>query len=137
MVLCITKDIITENNTFRINLYSISTDFEEALANNIKNIFKGISHTGCLFHYIKNIRLNMNRIGLFKRNIFNIILKELGAIPFNFHFNNNIINEIFDKFNNIYSDESDNIKYVNFRDYFIKTWKKIFYQRLFKLYLFK
>ena len=54
------------------------------------------------------------------------LLKELGAIPFNVHNNNIIINEIFDKFSNKYSDEADNIKYINFREYFIKAWNKFF-----------
>ena len=113
IILGIIKDIITENNTYKIKLYSVCTDFEEALSNSVKSIFEGIRHTGCLFHYIKNIRLNLNKIGLFKKNISNIsqdLLKELGSIPFNVHNNNNIINEIFDKYSYKYSDKDDNIK---------------------------
>ena len=69
IVLGILKYIITENNTYKINLISISIDIEEALANSVKTVFIDIRHTGCLFHYIKNIRLNMNKIGLFKKYI--------------------------------------------------------------------
>ena len=36
--------IITENNTYRINLYSICYDFEEALSNSVKTVFEDI---GC------------------------------------------------------------------------------------------
>ena len=90
---------------------------------------KGLDTQVVFFHYIKNIRLNLNKIGLFKKNISNIsqdLLKELGSIPFNVHNNNNIINEIFDKYSYKYSDKDDNIKYENFKSYFIKTWNKYF-----------
>ena len=42
IVLGIIKDIITENNIYKINLYSICTDFEEALSNSVKTIFEDI-----------------------------------------------------------------------------------------------
>ena len=95
------KNIITENNTFKINLISISHDFEEALINAIKNTFINIRNVGCLYHYIKNIRLNMKKIHLFQKDIKEIcdrLLKDLGTIPFKIHNNNNIINIIFDTY---------------------------------------
>ena len=64
-------NIITEYHNNSLNIISICTDFEEALINAVKLVFKNIRNVGCLFHYIKNIRLNMQKIGLLKDEIKN------------------------------------------------------------------
>ena len=52
IVLSTLYDIITEKNTVKLNVITISTDFENGLINACKNIFKNIRHVGCLFHYV-------------------------------------------------------------------------------------
>lgn len=47
------KSIITNYNTLKLNILSISTDFEKSIIHTIKLIFPNVHHVGCLFHYIK------------------------------------------------------------------------------------
>ena len=69
IVLGLIKNIITENNSYEIKLLIITTVFEKGLINTVKLVFKNIRTVGCLFHYVKNIRLNMQKLSLFKKII--------------------------------------------------------------------
>ena len=44
------RRLITIENTEKLNLTSISTDFENGIINAIKLVFPEIRHVGCLFH---------------------------------------------------------------------------------------
>lgn len=91
-------------------------------------VFKNIRVAGCLFHYIKNIRLEALKHGLYSLDISNKIdhmIKELGSAPFIFHINNNIINDIFENYEKIFN--QDNIIIFNkYKKYFIFTWLNYF-----------
>ena len=83
---------------------------------------------GSLFHFIKNVRLNLVRIGLYNNNIVEIIdllLKNIGILPFKINDNNNIINYIFKEFDNKYSKEYKPF-YNKFKTYFMTIWLKYF-----------
>jgi len=101
-------NIITNDNNRSFNINSISTDFKEGLINATNKIFLKVRKIGCLFHFIKNIRLNLNKIGLYNTNIsdkIDILLSRIGTIPFKIQNNNKIIDEIFNEFEKYYKDD--------------------------------
>ena len=59
------KYIITVENIESLKLESICADFEMGLIRTITKVFKNIWVVGCLFHYIKNIRSQALKLGLF------------------------------------------------------------------------
>jgi len=106
------KNIIKIENTEDIEWISICVDFEIALSNEINKIFKEVRIVGCLFHYIKDIRLNALKMGLFNKTINSTtenFIRELSAAPFNYENNFNILTDIFRKYENIY----ENKEYTN------------------------
>ncbi len=62
------KGLITIEKSVKIQLESISTDFEKGLMNAIKALFPDVRVRGCLFHYVKAIRQAMGKFGLLKKN---------------------------------------------------------------------
>jgi len=115
-------NIISLDNNKSIKLVTITTDFEKALIASVKKVFTNIRHVGCLFHYIKILRLNLSKIGLFRNNIKDVTIKfltKLGAIPFRFNDNPNIIGEIFDEYNTLYIEDIDKNLFLKFKDYFL------------------
>lgn len=98
-------DILTENNNLKISLCSISIDYELALINAIKNIFRKVRLVGCYFHYMQALRRNFGKEGLFQEEIrenSKLVLKDLSIIPFEFYNNKNIIEETFNKYKEIF-----------------------------------
>ena len=86
-------EYITTNYTIELKCKSICTDFEDALYNAIKKIFKNVRHVGCLFHFAKNIRLNLSKLGLFSEElseITNDLFKNICIFPFIYDSNNKI-----------------------------------------------
>ena len=80
-------NLITYHNKINLKVSSISTNFELALINATKNVFKKVRHVGCLFHFIKNIGLNLSKLGLFNNIIKNQttdLLIDLSTIPLRF-----------------------------------------------------
>ena len=71
-----------------------------------------------MFHYIKNIRLNGLKLGLFSKNyeiITDNLIKDLSIIPYKFFINNNIINTIFENYECKYNDDSIKYNYNKFK----------------------
>ena len=119
------KDIITYNNNIELKVISISTDFEVALINGTKIVFKNIRHVGCLFHYVKNIRLNLSKLGLYNKNtiqLSNELLKELTTIPFKYQIDNKIFDKIFRIFEEKNSDNEFIHLYIKFKQYYKDNW---------------
>ena len=56
-------NIITQNNLYEINIESITTDSEIALIKAIHNIFPGIKHFNCYFHYKQDLLRKMKKYG--------------------------------------------------------------------------
>lgn len=52
------KNILTLENTEKLKWGTITVDFILSLINAINKILYDIRLVGCLFHYIKNVRLN-------------------------------------------------------------------------------
>jgi uncharacterized protein with FMN-binding domain len=99
IVLSKLNNIITQDNSLEVKILTITSDFELSLINSIHKIFKHCRHIGCLFHFIKNIRLNMLKIGLLNTNlkdISNNLLSKISSIPFLINDNPNLINDIFE-----------------------------------------
>ena len=118
------------DNNKSIKLVTISTDFEKALISSVKNVFNNIRHVGCLFHYIKILRLNLSKIGLFRNNIKDLttkFLSKLGIIPFKFNDNPNIIDGIFSEYNTLYIKETDKNLFLKFKYYFLENWVEYIY----------
>ena len=119
------KDIITYNNNIELKVISISTDFEVALINVTKIVFKNIRHVGCLFHYVKNIRLYLSKLGLYNKNttqLSNELLKELTTIPFKYQIDNKIFDKIFRIFEEKNSDNEFIYLYIKFKQYYKDNW---------------
>ena len=78
-----------------------------------------------MFHYIKNLRLNLLKIGLINNEISNLtkeLLINLGTISFKINDNPNIIEEIFKRFETQYKG-TDYIKnFKRFEKYIYDTW---------------
>ena len=99
--------IITIDNSIDLKIITITTNFEKGILNAVKTTFKNIRHVGCMFHYIKNIRLNLLKIGLINNEIVELsdeLLKNLGTNPFKINDNPNIIVEIFNQFETQYKE---------------------------------
>ena len=60
------KNIITKNGSIKLNLKSITVDFEEAIITALDTIFPQIKIIGCFFHYTQNIEKNVGIFGLYK-----------------------------------------------------------------------
>ena len=120
------KNIITLENTINLNWKSISIDFESALIESIKKVFNNIRIVGCMFHYIKNIRLNALKFGLFTKInevITDNLIKDLSIIPYKYYINNNIINSIFENYECKYNDDTIKYNFNKFKNYFMKNWE--------------
>lgn len=119
-------NIITIENNVKLKLISITSDFEKGLINGIKNIFKEIRHVGCLFHLVKNIRINLLKIGLFNKHIkdiTNFFLKDISSLPFKIDNNIKVIDDIF----NMYYKEHAVKNFNNILDKFKNDiWKPFF-----------
>lgn len=127
------KNIITNENNTQLKVITITTDFEEGLINAVKIVFPEVRHVGCLFHYVKNLRLRMSKLGLFakgKKEIFYELFKNLSSIPFNINDNYEVINDIFSEFKNSLNKDNEELVNLNLLNklekYFNKTWKKYF-----------
>jgi len=99
IVLKALKKIITCENSIKLNVYSITLDFEEASMNAVNKVFHKIHIVGCLFHFVKKIILKLGKYRLLKEEYLedsNILLKELSKAPFTIYKNNNFITEILD-----------------------------------------
>ena len=118
-------NIITMDNSIDLKIISITTDFEKGILNAVKTVFKNIRYVGCMFHYIKNLRLNLLKIGLINNEISNLtkeLLINLGTISFKINDNPNIIEEIFKRFETQYKG-TDYIKnFKRFEKYIYDTW---------------
>lgn len=81
-----------------------------------------------MFHYIKNIRIQALKHGLYsidKSENIDSMIKELGADPFLFNNNSHIIEDIFDKYEYIFSNNNI-ILFNKYKKYFISTWLSYF-----------
>ena len=122
------KYIITIENSESLKWESICLDFEYGLIRAITIVFKNIRVVGCMFHYIKNIRLQAVKHGLYsieKSENIESMIKELGAAPFLFYNNSHIIEDIFDKYEHIFSNNNI-ILFNKYKNYFISTWLSYF-----------
>jgi len=92
------KNIITKYNSIKINIESITVDFEEGLINSLTQIFIGCRIIGCFYHYMSNIEKNAKRFGLYKKNRTEIrkYIKVLAKIPFLFQKNQKIVDDCFE-----------------------------------------
>ena len=71
-----------------------------------------VRHVGCLFHYVKNLKLKMSKLGLFdkdKKESFNELFKNLSSIPFNINNNYVLINDIFSEFKKLLNKEKEKL----------------------------
>ena len=60
------------------NIWTICSDFEYGLVKSIKAIFLNTRHVGCLFHYVKQTRLQMSKLCLYSneyKDLFDLLLK--------------------------------------------------------------
>ena len=64
IVLSSLRNIITSENSIKLNNITITLDFEEGLIQVVNKVFPELRIVGCLFHYIKQIRLNLGKCGL-------------------------------------------------------------------------
>ena len=95
------KRILTGEDKIPINLYSITTDFEVSLIEAVQNVFPKSRIVGCMFHYIKQLRLLLSKYGLFiseYENTTNELFKALSKSPFVFHNNKNYIENTFNDY---------------------------------------
>ena len=122
-------------NTKIINVKSITSDFELRLIDVIKLVLKDIQHIGCLFHYVKNIRLKMSKYGFFSKfykNLSNDLFHDLSALPFIYNDEISNIKNIFNKYKNIAKhDDTENNKIlynilIEFEKYYNSNWKRFF-----------
>jgi len=56
------KRILTGGDKLQINLYSITINFEVGLIEAVQYVFPKCRILGCLFHYIKQVRLQLSNI---------------------------------------------------------------------------
>lgn len=68
MILNVFKRLLTKETSRQIKIFTISTDFEYNLIESVKDVFKEVRHVGCLFHYVKQMRLNMCKICLYNHD---------------------------------------------------------------------
>ena len=81
----------------KLNWASITTDFENGLIKAIDleiiNKYDNITHYGCFFHYLKNIRKQLVKLGFgtdANKNIYNDVIKFCYELPFSENIENNI-----------------------------------------------
>ena len=93
----------------------------------IKKVFIGIRQVGCYFHFIKNNRLKMSKLGLFSSKYSeygNNILKDISLLPFNYDSNKNIIEDIFKDYkSNLDPENSEKEVLLNL----VKKYEKYFF----------
>ena len=58
---------MTKYNSIEIKLETITVDFETALINALREIFKNIKIIGCYFHYMQALDRNARKLGFYKR----------------------------------------------------------------------
>lgn len=95
------RNIISNNEKNKLNLVSITIDFDEGLIKALREVFPNVRPIGSLFHYTDSLRRNAEVHGLLKANnkeVSSILLKDLSTLPWKYSINNNIINEIFNKY---------------------------------------
>ena len=119
---------MTKYNSIEIKLETITVDFETALINALREIFKNIKIIGCYFHYMQALDRNARKLGFYKeknRDLLNI-LKDLGKFPFLFTNDNDIIDNYF----KYIKKENKNSEYYNnildYEIYFKNTWIEYF-----------
>ena len=59
--------IITQNNIFKLEFESITSDDEIAMTNAISEVFVGVIRFNCYFHYKKNIVDKLRKKGFLKK----------------------------------------------------------------------
>ena len=118
------KRILTIENTYKIDLKSITIDFEISLWNSLNIVFPTIKLIGCYFHFIKQVRLNLGKKGLLINEFAHEeFLKEIAKFPFIYFNNPNCFDEIFNQYKKLYINNEDIIKLIkNFEKYFKDTW---------------
>ena len=100
----------------KLKVITITTYLEDGLINAVKSVFQNVRHVGCLFHYIKNLRLKMSKFDLFSKDnkdFFYELFKSLSSLPFNINDNYDLINDIFAEFKNKLKNDDENITYIN------------------------
>ena len=121
--------VITQNNTFKLEIESITSDDEIAMINAISEVFVGISRYNCYFHYKKNIVDKLRKKGFLKKKNKDERFKEvkeiiniLGRLPLDYDGN-------MEYFNSITEDIKKRYPYINdfIDNYFIK-YKKIHFE---------
>ena len=129
-VFSIFKNIITLEESVKIDMISYSIDFELAICNSLEKIFPNIKHYGCYFHYCYNIGKNIknkitSKLKKYKINkeslIFESIIKfknEILMLPFEFNKNKDSIQNIFNNYKHPI--------FNNFKTYFNNQWKSFF-----------
>ena len=50
------KNLITIENSVKLNWKSITIDYESSLIESVNKVFNNIHIIGCMFHYIKNVK---------------------------------------------------------------------------------
>ena len=129
IVLKALKKILTCEDSVKLNVYSITLDFKEALMNAVNKVFPKIRIVGCLFHYVKQIRLKLGKYGLLTQEYLensNILLKELSTAPFTLYKNKDFITDTFEKIIKLSTDENHTNLLMKFKNYFKNTWNKYF-----------
>lgn len=117
-----------------LKIKSITSDFQKPLISAINKVFIGIRQVGCYFHFVKNNKLKMFKLGFLsaKYSEYSInILKDISLLPFNYDNNKNIIEDIFTDYKtNLDSENSENVILLNilkkYENYFIKNLKLYF-----------
>ena len=107
------KTIITKYGSVKLNLKSITVDFEEGLITAIDIIFPHVKIIGCFFHYMHNLEKYARKLGLYKNKNQKIIafIKSLSKIPYIYYKNKNIIDEIFIEIYQDIKKEFNELKY--------------------------
>lgn len=87
---------------------------------------------GCLFHYVKQIRIKLGQFGLLINEFNNVdCLKDLAKIPFLYNANNNLVEVIKKEYINLYNNNEDIKKLINnFFNYFNETWDLFFKNKM-------
>ena len=123
------KNLLNINDTINISLESITCDFEKSLLNSINKVFVNVRLMGCLFHFVKNIRLNMGKYGLLINEYLEFsenLLKEISKGPFVYYKNNYYFKDLFDEANKNIIDENHKNILTKFIKYFYKNWNIYF-----------
>ena len=125
MILKVFKRLLTKETSRQIKIFTISTEFEYNLIESVKDVFKEVRHVGCLFHYVKQMRFNMCKIGLYNRDYKEYsddLLKDLTTIPFIYNDNKEVLKTVYDKYKSL--KKKDTI-FINLLDKFVKYYNKV------------